>query len=70
MPEVREQAPHAATLRVQRRKIGERNLFHGVCSRRLRVHTSFLRLPLIPIYLRREIWDCAGKIPIRKTRED
>jgi hypothetical protein len=48
MPEVREQAAHAATLRVQCREISERICFFriGVYVGRLRLHATFLRLPL------------------------
>jgi hypothetical protein len=48
MPEVREQAAYAATLRVSRGKILEWNgLFQRkFCFRRLRLHAQHVRLPL------------------------
>ena len=48
MSEVREQAPHAATLGIQRGEISEWNflLSPDIRIRRLRLHAQLLRLPL------------------------
>jgi hypothetical protein len=48
MSEVHEQAAHAATLGVQRWKINGRSLLlrREIRLRRLRLHATFVRLPL------------------------
>jgi len=48
LSEVREQAPHAATIRVQRWKIREWNQLFKWDSRiqRMRLHAAFMRPPL------------------------
>ena len=57
MPEVRKQASHSATLRVQRGKIRERIRFfqHVIGFRRLRLHAEFVRLPLAGLVARTSV---------------